>query len=160
MELFSPGLTPSIALRPAFYFGHVVFMWRGGDPPKMHHLRTSPKLHMVWTAWTKHQNNQIAYAYSPNQRTWQSFNTYVFLRTLYLENKSTCNPKFCIMSAHKIILQCYCKKLQHKTEINRNEPKSNTICAGIGEKRQNVRKRLKVLWEEKIDRGAHHSASF
>ena len=37
------------------------------------------------------------------------------------------------------------QKMQHKTEINRNEPKSNTICAGIGEKRQNVRKRLKVL---------------
>ena len=58
---------------------------------------------------------------STNQRTWRCFNLYVFLRTLYLEIKSTCNPKFLLCQRTKLfpnVVAKSCKIKQKSTEIN------------------------------------------
>ena len=100
-------------VRPAFDFEYVLFMEWGGALPKMRHLRTSPKLHMVRTARATHQNNQIAH--DPNQKTWRTLNTYVFPRTLCLEIKSTYKHTFYYFTRIKWFRQCCCKKLENKT---------------------------------------------
>ena len=64
---------------------HCIFGVGGDKSLKICHQRTSPKLHVVWTARSTHEKNPYI--------TWRSFNTSVFLRGLHLDKKSTWNPK-------------------------------------------------------------------